>query len=42
LFELKALGGERLQGLLVRARERRYYELPWPVADYDACPIGLA
>ncbi|MGN9811522.1 protein NO VEIN domain-containing protein [Micromonospora sp. BQ11] len=35
-FTLKMLGGERLQKLLVRAKEQRYYTLPWPVADYDA------
>jgi hypothetical protein len=34
-FTLKILGGERLQRLLRRAKERRYYEVPWPVADYD-------
>ncbi len=35
-FTLKVLGGERLEGLLQRAKERRYYEVPWPVADYDS------
>ncbi|SDZ19631.1 hypothetical protein SAMN05444365_1078 [Micromonospora pattaloongensis] len=34
-FTLKMLGGERLQKLLGRAKEQRYYTLPWPVADYD-------
>lgn len=34
-FTLKVLGGERLRRLLERAKERRYYEVPWPVADYD-------
>jgi hypothetical protein len=37
---LKVLGGERLAGLLARAKERRYYEVPWPVADYDTCPTA--
>ncbi len=35
-FSLKVLGGERLRRLLERAKERRYYEVPWPVADYDS------
>lgn len=29
-FTLKVLGGERLHRLLRRAKERRYYEVPWP------------
>lgn len=41
LFTLKVLNGERLHRLLGRAREQRYYTVPWPVADYDACPEGL-
>jgi Protein NO VEIN, C-terminal len=41
LFTLKVLGGERLRRLLERAKEQRYYTLPWPVADYDACPSSL-
>ena len=40
-FTLKVLGGERLTRLLERARERRYYEMPWPVADYDTAPSRL-
>jgi hypothetical protein len=40
-FNLRILGGERLQRLLVRVKEQRYYALPWPVAEYDSCPIGL-
>lgn len=35
-FTLKMIGGERLQKLLERAKEQRYYSVPWPVADYDA------
>ena len=34
-FTLKILGGHRLQRLLLRAKEQRYYTVPWPVADYD-------
>jgi hypothetical protein len=40
-FTLKVLGGERLARLLERAKEQRYYTVPWPVADYDACPTTL-
>jgi hypothetical protein len=40
-FRLKILGGERLQRLLGRAKEQRYFTVPWPVAEYDACPSGL-
>ncbi|MET7966512.1 DUF3883 domain-containing protein [Micromonospora sp. NPDC005305] len=35
-FTLKMLGGEHLHKLLKRAKEQRYYTVPWPVADYDA------
>lgn len=24
-----------------RAKERRYYEVPWPVAEYDSAPTVL-
>ncbi|MGE4029025.1 MAG: DUF3883 domain-containing protein [Thermoleophilia bacterium] len=41
LFTLKVLAGERLSRLLERAKERRYFEVPWPVADYDSSPTGL-
>jgi Domain of unknown function (DUF3883) len=37
-FSLKVLGGERLTRLLARAKEQRYYTVPWPVADYDSAP----
>ncbi len=40
-FTLRVLGGPRLQRLLERAREYRGFSVPWPVADYDAAPIGL-
>ncbi len=35
-FTLKVLGGDRLRRLLERAKEQRYYTVPWPVADYDS------
>lgn len=41
LFTLKVLGGDRLISLLGRAKERRYFEVPWPVADYDGAPSTL-
>jgi hypothetical protein len=34
-FTLKTLGGDRLKSLLDRAKEQRYYTVPWPIADYD-------
>jgi hypothetical protein len=37
-FRLKVFGGEQLARLLARARERRFYELPVPVAEFDAAP----
>jgi hypothetical protein len=40
-FQLRVLGGEQLQRLLVRVKEQRFYALPWPVAEYDSCPLGL-
>jgi hypothetical protein len=41
LFSLKVLHGERLQRLLGRAREKHYFEVPLPVAEYDSTPDGL-
>jgi hypothetical protein len=41
LFTLKVLDADRLRHLLERAKERRYYEVPWPVADYETCPTSL-
>ncbi len=32
-FDLRVFGGEQLQRLLNRVKERRYYELPLPVAE---------
>ena len=40
-FTLKVLGGAQLQKCLARAKERRYYTVPWPVADYDSTPHGM-
>lgn len=41
LFQLRVFGGDRLQRLLSRVKERRYYAMPVPVAEYDTCPVGL-
>ena len=41
LFTLRVLGGDHLQRLLQRAKEQHYFTMPWPVADYDSCPMGL-
>ena len=35
-FRLLRLGGQRLQQLVAKAKERRYYEVPFPVAVYEA------
>ncbi|GAB3316469.1 hypothetical protein GCM10027451_33380 [Geodermatophilus aquaeductus] len=35
-FRLLRVGGEQLQQLMAKARERHYYEVPLPVAVYDA------
>src|SRR5438105_2196295 len=42
LFGLRILGGQLLARLLDSARERRYYEVPFPVAEYDAAPGAKA
>jgi hypothetical protein len=41
LFTLRVFGGEQLQRLLIRAKERRYFEVPLPVREYDAAPTGI-
>jgi hypothetical protein len=41
-FTLRVLGGTQLQRLLSRAKEYRGYSVPWPVADYDSCQLGLS
>lgn len=38
-FTLRILAGAQLLRLLDRATERRYFEVPWPTADYDATPV---
>lgn len=40
-FGLKVLAGEALQTLLTRAKEQRYFTVPWPVAHYEALNPGL-
>ena len=40
-FTLKLLGGEQLSRLIARAKEQRYYGVPWPVAEYDSAPTQL-
>ncbi len=35
-FRLIRLGGDRLQQLVSKAKERRYYEVPFPVSVYEA------
>lgn len=40
-FTLRVYGGDRLQRMLSRAKERRYYELPVPVAEYDTAPSDI-
>lgn len=37
-FRLKIFSGELLGRLLLRAKERKYFEVPIPVAEYDAAP----
>jgi hypothetical protein len=37
-FGVKVLGGERLARLIGRAKEKRYFEVPVPVAEYDSAP----
>jgi hypothetical protein len=37
-FTLKVLHGDRLRRLAERAKERHYFEMPWPVAEYDSAP----
>jgi Domain of unknown function (DUF3883) len=40
-FTLKVLGGDRLARLLERAKEQRYFTVPWPVRHYDGCPTTV-
>ncbi len=41
LFTLRVLGGVDLRRLLERKKEQHYFTVPWPVAAYDALPVGL-
>lgn len=34
-FQLRILGGDLLRRLVARAKERRYFEVPLPVGEYD-------
>jgi hypothetical protein len=38
LFTLKILSGDLLRKLLTRAKEQRYFTVPWPTKLYDAAP----
>jgi hypothetical protein len=40
-FKLRVFGGEQLQRVLARAKERRYFEVPLPVREYDSAPTDL-
>lgn len=40
-FRLLDFSGERLSTLLARRRERRYFEVPFPVSVYDSMVRGL-
>lgn len=41
-FRVARLGGTRLQQMLARRREQRYFTVPWPVGDYDREPPARA
>lgn len=41
-FELRILGGEQLRRLIERAKERRYFEVPLPAAEYDSLSPAVA
>ncbi|MDA8040455.1 MAG: DUF3883 domain-containing protein [Actinomycetota bacterium] len=41
LFTLRVLAGDRLRRLLNRAKEHRYFSVPWATAEYDSCSVGL-
>lgn len=40
-FTLRVLNGDHLRVLVGRAVERRYFEVPWPTADYDGTPLEV-
>lgn len=37
-FGIRALGGEQLARVIAKAREKRYFEVPLPVGEYDRAP----
>jgi hypothetical protein len=37
-FRLKVFGGDQLERLLAKAKKREYWEVPIPVAEFDAAP----
>ena len=37
-FTLKVFGGDKLARILARAREKRYFEVPLGVREYDSAP----
>lgn len=37
-FTLKVIHGEQLARLLAKVTERRYFEMSWPVKEYDTTP----
>ncbi len=41
-FTMRIFGGGQLQRLLKRAREKRYFEVPLPVREYDSAPTDLS
>jgi hypothetical protein len=40
LFTLRVIEGKQLVEMVQRARERRYYLLPWSTAAYDKMPVS--
>jgi hypothetical protein len=38
-FTLRVLAGEALRGHMARAVEKRYFEVPWRVADHDSTVV---
>lgn len=40
-FTLKVLGEALLARLPRRAKQQRYFTVPWPVADYDSAPRSV-
>jgi hypothetical protein len=41
-FRLRIFAGEQLARLLSRAKERKYFEVPIPVAEFDSAPDAAA